>query len=180
MRCVNRRCDFAGRRHLPIVTVDEPIYERLPAFMIATADKFAALPWSGETAGFFRGGDAADPRPPDLIIQDELHLISGPLGTMAGLYETAVDHLCRRWIDGKEVRPENHRIDRDRAPRPEADSRFVWAILRGGVPGAGNRASGLVLCATGATNRCKSAALSRHRRAGTRTEGHLPEEHDSR
>ena len=105
VRCVNRRCDFAGKRYLPIVAVDEPIYGRLPAFMIATADKFAALPWSGETAGFFRGGDAADPRPPDLIIQDELHLISGPLGTMAGLYETAVDHLCRRWIDGKEVRP---------------------------------------------------------------------------
>ena len=105
VRCVNRHCDFAGRRHLPIVAVDEPIYERLPAFMIATADKFAAMPWSGETAGFFRGGDAAHPRPPDLIIQDELHLISGPLGTMAGLYETAIDHLCRRQIAGKEVRP---------------------------------------------------------------------------
>ena len=105
VRCANRRCEFTGRRHLPIVAVDEPIYERLPAFMIATADKFAAMPWSGETAGFFRGGDTADPRPPDLIIQDELHLISGPLGTMAGLYETAVDHLCRRKIDDKEVRP---------------------------------------------------------------------------
>ena len=105
VRCASRRCDFAGKRPLPIVAVDEPIYERLPAFMIATADKFAAMPWSGETAGFFRGGDPNDPRPPDLIIQDELHLISGPLGTMAGLYETAVDHLCRRWIDGKDVRP---------------------------------------------------------------------------
>ena len=105
VRCVKRRCDFAGHRYLPIVAVDEPIYERLPAFMIATADKFAALPWTGETAGFFRGGDQGDPRPPDLIIQDELHLISGPLGTMAGLYETAIDHLCRRRVDGKEVRP---------------------------------------------------------------------------
>ena len=105
VRCAGRRCDFAGNHHLPIVAVDEPIYERLPAFMIATADKFAAMPWSGETAGFFRGGDTSNPRPPDLIIQDELHLISGPLGTMAGLYETAVDHLCRRRIDGREVRP---------------------------------------------------------------------------
>ena len=106
VRCANRHCDFSGsKRHLPVVAVDEPIYERLPAFMIATVDKFAAMPWSGETAGFFRGSDAANPRPPDLIIQDELHLISGPLGTMAGLYETAVDHLCRRWIDGREVRP---------------------------------------------------------------------------
>ena len=105
VRCANRRCDFNARRSLPIVAVDEPIYARVPSFLIATADKFAALPWSGETAAFFRGGDPSDPRPPDLIIQDELHLISGPLGTMAGLYETAIDHLCTRTIGEKQVRP---------------------------------------------------------------------------
>ena len=103
--CADRHCDFNSHRRLPIVAVDEPIYRRLPALMIATADKFAALPWSGETARFFRGGDPNDPRPPDLIIQDELHLISGPLGTMAGLYETAIDHLCKRRMGNKEVRP---------------------------------------------------------------------------
>ena len=105
VHCVNRRCDFTGKRHLPIVAVDEPIYRRLPAFMIATADKFAALPWSGETARFFHGGDPDHPRPPDLIIQDELHLISGPLGTMAGLYETAIDRLCTRRTGDETVRP---------------------------------------------------------------------------
>ena len=116
--CTNFDCDFTGDRPLPIVAVDEPIYRRLPAFLVATVDKFATLPWVGVSGALLGGADrydshgfygAAEPTkgkplgaalpPPDLIIQDELHLISGPLGTMAGLYESAIDGLCVRGLD---------------------------------------------------------------------------------
>jgi len=122
--CVNAACRFTGRNPLPIVPVDEPLFRRLPCFVIATVDKFASLPWVGPSGVLLGGADrhdaagfygAATPgvgnrlkhalAPPDLIIQDELHLISGPLGTMAGLYETAIDALATREIDGKRVRP---------------------------------------------------------------------------
>ena len=123
--CVNRNCEFGRGMHLPIVAVDEPIYRRLPCFIIATVDKFAALPWTGPVGAFFgrvsrgdkdgfygpcdpgRGSRLPVERllPPDLVIQDELHLISGPLGTMVGLYETALDELCAMEKDGHEIRP---------------------------------------------------------------------------
>lgn len=123
--CVNRRCVFTRDNPLPILAVDEPIYRRLPCFLIATIDKFAALPWTGQVGALFgkverfdhdgfygpveptRGNllPVANLLPPDLIIQDELHLISGPLGTIAGLYEAAVDELATRDVDGRRVRP---------------------------------------------------------------------------
>ena len=124
VRCMKRSCAFGGSKHLPILAVDEPIYRRIPCFLIATVDKFAAMPWTGQVGSFFgkverKDGEGfygpadpgkgaaltASPLPPDLIIQDELHLISGPMGTIVGLYETALDKLCTRVVDGKEVRP---------------------------------------------------------------------------
>ena len=123
--CVNRDCPFSRGVNLPIVAVDEPLYRRLPCFIIATVDKFAALPWTGpvgalfgrvqryDSSGFY--GPCDSPRgtklpqgrllPPDLIVQDELHLISGPLGTMVGLYETALDELCASDRNGHPIRP---------------------------------------------------------------------------
>jgi hypothetical protein len=114
--CRNRQCRFSGDSTLPLVAVDEMLYQRLPAFVIATVDKFAALPWVGATGklfgrvthaqpgkGFVGPSDGSDQaggllpqglEPPDLIIQDELHLISGPLGSMGGLYEAVIDELC--------------------------------------------------------------------------------------
>lgn len=123
--CVNRKCEFSRGNPLPILSVDEPIYRRLPCFIIATVDKFAAMPWTGEVGAFFGRVDRVDQEgfygpcermkgralpvdrllPPDLVIQDELHLISGPLGTMVGLYETALDALSTIEIGEKQVRP---------------------------------------------------------------------------
>ncbi len=123
--CVNRKCAFTRNQALPILAVDDPIYRRLPCFLIATVDKFAALPWTGPVGGFFGRVDRYDKHgfygpcqpnagqplpgqqlpPPDLVIQDELHLISGPMGTMVGLYESALDELCVREQGGKKIRP---------------------------------------------------------------------------
>lgn len=83
--CPNTTCPFNNR--LPIAVVDEQLYEQPPSLLLATVDKFARLPWEAR-AGVFFGGLY---RAPDLIIQDELHLISGPLGTIVGVYETAID-----------------------------------------------------------------------------------------
>jgi superfamily II DNA or RNA helicase len=77
---------------LPIWTVDEDIYSRLPSLVIGTVDKFAQIVRKPETGRLF--GLGTTNYPPELILQDELHLITGPLGTIAGLYETAIDELC--------------------------------------------------------------------------------------
>ena len=58
--CVNRDCDFTRNQPLPILAVDEPIYRRLPCFLIATVDKFAAMPWTGQVGGFFGRVDRYD------------------------------------------------------------------------------------------------------------------------
>lgn len=92
IQCKTEGCEY--KNGLPVWVVDEDIYRERPTLLIATLDKFAALPWRTEVGNLFNRG-TADP-PPNLIIQDELHLISGPLGTLAGLYETAVATLASR------------------------------------------------------------------------------------
>jgi ATP-dependent helicase YprA (DUF1998 family) len=77
---------------MPVFTIDEVVYQRRPSLLIGTVDKFAQLVRRAET-GHLLGVDGL---PPDLILQDELHLISGPLGTIVGLYEAAIDRICSR------------------------------------------------------------------------------------
>ncbi|MDP9178066.1 MAG: DISARM system helicase DrmA [Gemmatimonadota bacterium] len=121
--CCNKECEFSpaksANQGIPVVLVDDEIYRMCPTLIVATVDKFARIPFKGETRALFglrdryspmyghlteADGDSVGNRklrdarpaprllPPELIIQDELHLISGPLGTMVGLYETVVDY----------------------------------------------------------------------------------------
>ncbi|MGO7273043.1 DNA helicase [Rhizobium ruizarguesonis] len=93
-RCLTSGCVISsGMERLPVWTVDEDLYNRQPTLVIGTVDKYAQITRNQETGKLFGIGISASP--PDLIIQDELHLISGPLGSLAGLYETAIDELCR-------------------------------------------------------------------------------------
>ena len=97
IRCVNPDCETGGEQ-IPVHTVDDYIYASSPSLIIGTIDKFAQLPRRNDLRSLFglQGGLR-----PGLIIQDELHLVSGPLGSMAGLYETVIDLICTH--DG--VRP---------------------------------------------------------------------------
>ncbi len=88
--CKTASCDF--RSGLPAYVVDEDVYRVRPELVLGTVDKFASMAWDERVRALFsRDGAGA---PPDLIIQDELHLISGPLGSIVGLYEIAVDAAC--------------------------------------------------------------------------------------
>lgn len=95
IKCPNKQCHFHTAPHgLPIHIIDEAIYQHLPTFIVATVDKFAQIPLNDKPAALF--GITNSKKPPELIIQDELHLISGPLGTMTGIYEAAISTLCER------------------------------------------------------------------------------------
>lgn len=95
VRCPDLDCRFHEGDGLPVLLVDEDVYSRRPSLVIGTVDKFAMLAWNEKSGRIFgRGGTSSTDATPDLIVQDELHLISGPLGTLVGLYETAIDFLA--------------------------------------------------------------------------------------
>ena len=99
--CEDADCDFSSDDGLPLAVIDEQIYASPPTLLIGTVDKFAMLAFKPAARRLF-GIDTPYP-PPDLIIQDELHLISGPLGSMVGHYETVVDALCISEREGRRI-----------------------------------------------------------------------------
>lgn len=122
LKCTNQKCSFSfglGRiSHkrqdqgpIPVCLSDETIYQHPPALLFGTVDKFAQLAHKVDGtkdgrkkdsrrifgAGNWENGKPKDGYlPPDLIIQDELHLLLGPLGSAVALFESAVDQLCTR------------------------------------------------------------------------------------
>ncbi len=102
-RCANPKCEFGEQEggQLPCNVVDEALYNKPPTLLLATVDKFARLAWDERTSAFF---GVAGNRPPELVIQDELHLIAGALGSIAGLYEAALDTvLIQRGVHPKYI-----------------------------------------------------------------------------
>ncbi|MFD8520047.1 helicase-related protein [Streptomyces capillispiralis] len=88
--CPRDECAFHDV--LPVAVVDQHLYRHPPTFVLGTVDKFARLAWERDSGRLF-GAGTGNP-PPSLIIQDELHLLTGPLGTTVGLYEAAILELC--------------------------------------------------------------------------------------
>ena len=111
------------RMPIPAYVIDDHVYNRCPTVIISTADKIARLAFEPKAAGIFgnvnnfnryfgynnngllprdvehtsRYNHVIDPlSPPDLIIQDELHLIDGPLGSLFGLYEAMVSGIIKK------------------------------------------------------------------------------------
>jgi len=90
--CNNPKCIFhENYGGLPIVLIDEDIYRKPPTMLFGTVDKFAQLAWEGEAHSLF---NYKGNRKPELIIQDELHLLNGPLGSLVGLFENVILSLC--------------------------------------------------------------------------------------
>ncbi|AEE54567.1 helicase domain-containing protein (plasmid) [Haliscomenobacter hydrossis DSM 1100] len=96
--CNNIHCTCS--RGIPVQVIDELLYEKPPTLLFGTVDKFAMLSWQEKAHKFFNSLDP-DKLPPDLIIQDELHLLSGPLGSITGIFESIIEILATKEDGGR-------------------------------------------------------------------------------
>lgn len=122
LECSNLKCAMRTPRgpqvsmrpdmgFFPFLLSDEAIYQHPPALLFGTVDKFAQLAHKIDNSNpgrkkdsrrLFGRGNWENYKPdqgylpPDLIIQDELHLLLGPLGTGVALFESAFEQLCTR------------------------------------------------------------------------------------
>lgn len=117
--CNNKHCSFYSKhpnehQSLPLRLFDDDIYNYPPTLLFGTIDKFAAVANKVSTATHNRNRDSRrlfgtgyrlNVNPPDLIIQDELHLLLGPLGTAVGLFEKGIDYLCSFDNNGQKIKP---------------------------------------------------------------------------
>ncbi|MEJ0105283.1 MAG: helicase-related protein [Bacteroidota bacterium] len=100
IQCLNTRCTF--HNGIPVQVVDEMLFKHPPTLLFATVDKFAQIAWKEDAHNFFNSLNT-DKLPPDLIIQDEMHLLSGPLGSIVGIFESIVEKLCTN--EGQNLTP---------------------------------------------------------------------------
>lgn len=111
-QCRNIHCTFSDE--LPVILCDEYIYRTPPTLLFGTVDKFAAIGHKVSTgikeinkdSRRIFGKGLLNNLPPDLIIQDELHLLLGPLGSAVSLFESAIDQLCsykKQLSDGRSI-----------------------------------------------------------------------------
>ncbi|MFE2298462.1 helicase-related protein [Streptomyces sp. NPDC059445] len=92
LHCVDSSCSFA--EELPLAVVDEVLYEIPPTILLATVDKFARLQFKPEAGRLL--GLGTNCRQPSMVIQDELHLLSGPLGTTVAVFDAVIQLLLGR------------------------------------------------------------------------------------
>ncbi|WP_291382012.1 helicase-related protein [Demequina sp.] len=90
--CISESCEF--QYELPVSVVDEMLYENPPTFLLATVDKFARMQFRPDAGRLLGLGTTF--RQPSMIIQDELHLLSGPLGTTVAVFDAAIQLLARK------------------------------------------------------------------------------------
>jgi hypothetical protein len=95
LKCQNIHCNFSDNNGLPIHYIDNAIYDKQPTLLFGTVDKFANI---NNANGYrlFNSRPTDNGLTPDLIIQDELHLISGPLGSMVGIFESIIELMSSK------------------------------------------------------------------------------------